>query len=179
MAVSIRAEVDARDLARVMRVLKSVDKSLADDLKNTIKPALDPIAKQIGARVNSTPAPMSGMTKIPGRNPGRYEWAPGRISVSVTPGFSFKSPNLVTIRFATPKDRAGIPIAENAGSKSQGKNIQGQLFIKRIMTVVEGWPNGGRFLYRTFMPYKPHIYTLAENLVIRWTEKTNRELESR
>lgn len=179
MGVSLRAEVNARDIAYVMRVLKRVDKSLADEFKQTIKPAITPLANMIGNKVNASRPPMSGMTAERIGKPSRYEWAKGRITVSVTPGFSRRSPDLVQIRFRTPTDKAGIAIAENAGSLTGGKNIQGQRFIQQIVNVVPGWPNGGRYLYRMFMPYKPHILRLGENILNRWTERVNRELESR
>jgi len=172
MGFNARAEVDAKDFARVMRVIKSIDKDLANELSRTIKPAITPIAKMIEARVNSSRAPMSGMNK-----PGRLRWNKLSATVRVTGGFSWKSPNLVTIDFAKPS-AAGIALVENAGSKTSGNSLRGQLFIRRVQSVVPGWDNGGRYLYRAFMPYKSAVYGLAENLVERWIARVNRKLES-
>lgn len=179
MSLDLRVEVDARDIARVARVLKSVDSSLIDELRTSMKSSIVPIAKMIESRINSNSVPMSGMNREGKKKPNRYNWARVRTTVSVTPGYSKKSPNLVTIKYAVPTNRVGLAIAENAGSKSNGKNIQGQMFIRRIATVVPGWPNGGRYVYRAFMPYRPHVFRLAENILMRWVDKTNRELESR
>lgn len=179
MSLGVRAEVDARDVARVVRILKGVDKSLVTELRSSMKSGILPIARAIEGRVNSNSAPMSGMNREGVTKPNRYRWGKVRASVSVTPGYSRRSANLVTIKYAVPKNAVGLSIAENAGSKSQGKNIQGQMFIRRIAEVVPGWPKGGRYLYRAFMPYKPHVYDLAKNILVRWSAKTNRELEAR
>jgi hypothetical protein len=172
MGFNARAEVDARDFARVIRVIKSIDKDLANELSRTIKPAITPIAKMIEARVNANRPPMSGMLR-----PGPKQWNKLGATVRVTGGFSWRSPNLVTIDFSKPS-AAGVAIAENAGSKSAGNSLRGQLFIRRIQTVVPGWDNGGRYLYRAFMPYQSAVYGLAENLVERWIARVNRKLES-
>jgi len=172
MSVSVRPEVNARDIAKVARVLRSVDKNLIDDLRKPMKAAITPIAGMIQNRVNANPAPMSRMTK-----PGRLQWKKLTARVSITPGYSRKSPNLVTIDMGK-SNAAGVAIAENAGSKSAGKSARGQIFIRQLKTVVPGWDNGGRFVYRAFMPYKLPIYRLAENILERWTESTNRKLEN-
>jgi hypothetical protein len=128
----------------------------------------------IEARVNANRVPMSGMASWK-----KKPWRPLSGVVRVTPGYSWKSPNLVEIDFEKSSSAApGIAIAENAGSKTSGNGLRGQLFIRRLQTVVPGWDNGGRYLYRAFMPYKPAIYKLTENLVERWIARVNRKLES-
>jgi hypothetical protein len=172
MGVGVRAEVNARDFARVVRVLRRVDKTLVDDLRDGFKSGILPIGKQIEARVNAVAAPMSGMN----RN-GRTRWSPLTAKVSTTPGYSRKYTSLVALQF-TPKGGAGLAIAENAGSKSPGKTRNGVFFIRRLVAVVPGWDNGGRFLYRAFMPFKNDLYQLGENILDRWITKTNIELEN-
>ena len=176
MAVSIRAEVDARDMARVVRVLKNLDASLVTELRSSMKSGILPIAQNIMQRANSYPVPFSGMERGT-----RTRWGALRVSaskISVTPGRSRKSPNLVTINFDG-KNAVGLAISENAGTKSSGKTKSGQFFIQRLNAVVPGWQNGGRFLYRAFMPYQPHVYRLADSIMQRWINKTNQELEAR
>lgn len=174
--MSVRAEVDARDMARVARVLRKLDTSLVDELRSSMKQGILPIAEQIAKRANSYPIPMSGMA-----NNGRTKWGALKVSaskISVTPGRSKKSPNLVTINFDG-KKAVGLAIAENAGTRTSGNGLRGQYFIARINSMVPGWHNGGRFLYRAFMPYQPHVYRLADNILKRWISKTNNELEMR
>ena len=176
MGVSLRAEVNAQDVARVARILRKVDASLVDDLRQTLRGPLFPIAQMIAARANAFSPPMSGMRA----DQGRTRWGALRITpskISVTPGRSKKSPNLVSMNFDGSR-AVGLAIAENAGTKTNGRPLRGQLFIARINSVVPGWQNGGRFLYRASMPYQPHVYRLAASLVERWAEKTNRELEA-
>jgi hypothetical protein len=174
MAVSFRAEVDARDMARVARVLNRVDKSLIDELRSSMKSGIMPIGQLIAARVNAGGIPLSGMSH---RGPTR--WLPVKVSaqkVSVTPGVSRKNTNLVTLNFYN-KQARGLAIAENAGSRSAGESPQGKAFIRNLNAVVSDWPNGGRFLYRAYMPFKPHVEKLGENILKRWIAKTNKEIE--
>jgi hypothetical protein len=176
MSVSIRAHVDAQDMARVNRILRSVDTSLTDELRSSMKRGILPVAEMIAKRANSYSVPMSGM-----RNQGRTTWGALRVSaskISVTPGRSRKSPSLVTINFDGRK-AVGLAIAENAGTKTGGNGLRGQLFIARINSMVPGWQNGGRYLYRAFMPYQSHVYRLGESILQRWISKTNMELEAR
>lgn len=175
----MRAEVDAQDIARVVRVLRKVEPSLVAELRTSMKSGILPIARSIEARVNSNPVPLSGMNRESATRTNRYRWAKAKASVSVTPGYSRRSANLVTIQYRVPKDRAGLAIAENAGTKSRGATPQAQFFIRRIEEVAPGWPKGGRFLYRAFMPYKSAVYGLGENILKRWIAKTNQELEAR
>lgn len=181
MSVTIRAEVDAGDIARVARVLRNIEPDLIADLRQTMRGPLFPIAQRIAARANSYPVPMSGMLRAGVRKPIRTVWGALRITpskISVTPGRSRRSPSLVTMNFDGSR-AVGLVIAENAGTKTQGSSLRGKLFIERINATVPGWQNGGRYLYRAFMPYKSHVYQLGENLLQRWIAKTNRVLESR
>jgi len=174
MGVSFTAEVDARDMARVARVLNRVDKSLIDELKSSMKAGIVPIGQLIAARVNAGGVPLSGMGH---RGPTR--WLPVKMSVqkvAVTPGMSHKNPNLVTMNFYN-KQARGLAIAENAGSKTAGSSPQGKAFIRNLNVIVSDWPQGGRFLYRAYMPFKPHVVNLGANILKRWIAKTNKEIE--
>lgn len=171
--MSIRAEVDAREVAKVIRVLKTIDKSLALKLSREMKSRIKPIAREVAQKMNSQPAPMSGMA-----NPRwKKHWKPVQPTVRATPGYSWKSPDLVTIDFNKP-EAAGIAIAENAGSKTNGNSLRGQLFIRRINQVVPNWPNGGRYLYRSFQPYQIDVYNLGKTILEEWIEEVNEKLES-
>jgi len=181
MAVSFRAEVDARDMARVNRFLRDVDKTIVDELRSSMKAGIFPIAKQIAAKANSFSVPMSGMSREGVRKPNRTQWGALRVTpskISVTPGKSKKNPNLVTIKFDGTK-AVGMVIADQAGTKTRGNGLRGQFFIERLNNVVPGWQRGGRYLYRAFMPYQPYVYRLGESILQRWIAKTNRELEAR
>jgi hypothetical protein len=181
MSVSIRAFVDAQDMARVNRILRSVDTSLTDELRSSMKRGILPVAEMIAKRANSYSVPMSGFSREGVRKPNRTQWGALRVSaskISVTPGRSRKSPSLVTINFDG-KKAVGLVIAENAGTKTGGNGLRGQLFVARINAMVPGWQNGGRYLYRAFMPYQSHVYRLGESILQRWISKTNMELEAR
>lgn len=171
-----KPELDARDVARVMRVLRSVDKELVADLRTSLRTDLKPVGKAIESKINGLRAPMSGMMREGVRKPNRTAWGRVSSSVSITPGTSRRNTNIVSININASK-AVGIAIAENAGTKSRGKDARGASFIRRIEWVVPGWPNGGRFVYRTFMPFKSSVYAMATDIINRWSEKTSRELE--
>jgi hypothetical protein len=171
MATSLRPEVDARDFARVTRILRSIDKDLIADLRAPMKEAIAPLAKMVVNRANSFPVPMSGMSR-----PGPKQFAPVFATTHITPGFSRKNPNLVEIKIK-PTGGAGMFIADMAGRVSAGKSPQGMSMIRTLNTVVPGWHRGGRYIYRAFMPYRQTLYNLANNILNRWVDGTNRKLE--
>lgn len=172
MSMDMRPEVNARELAKVARVLRGIDKNLIADLRDPMKKAVAPLGKMVASRANANPAPMSGMTRV-----GPKQFSPVSSSVGVTPGFSHKNPNLVEIRLKT-RGGAGMIIADMAGRVTSGKTPQGQSFIRTLNKVIPGWQNGGRYIYRSFMPYQGTLYTLAENILNRWIDSTNRKLEN-
>lgn len=174
--LTAKLELDAQDVARVMRVLRSVDNSLVAELRTSLRSDLNPVAKALASRVNASPAPMSGMLRDGVRKPNRTAWGKVSSSVSITPGSSRKNKNVVSINVNASK-AVGVAIAENAGSKTRGKDLRGALFIRRIEWAVPGWPNGGRYVYRLFMDYKPFVYETSKNIVNRWADKTSLELE--
>lgn len=179
MSASLIATVDARDMARVSRVLRSVDKELMNDLKRSMVPDLGGIAKQIAAEASSNGAPMSGMS----RGKGSTQWGPVRGSLSVTPGRSRGGwGNLATMEFRAPSGKRGLYIAEfagTAGMKWSKQPKRGPLFVARLNLAVPGWTQGGRFIYRAFMPKKNVIYIRAQMYVAAWADKVSRDLESR
>lgn len=178
-AVSIQASVDSRDMARVTRVLNQVDKSIVQELRTTMRRALKPLGEQIAARANSQPVPMSGLTAEKAK--GKWRWGKLKVSVSVATGFSRKSNTLVSLNYNAAGPAVGIYIAERAGSKNLqwSKNIdKGMRFVRRLNYVVPGYEKGGRYMFRASLPYHKHINRLGENLLERWIERTNRELEN-
>jgi hypothetical protein len=178
MVVSVRAEVDARDMARVARVLRRVDKELLNDLGRSMRTGIGGTAQQISASANANGAPLSGMTN----HNGATKWGPVKASISTRPGRSrFGWGDLVTINMDAGRTSRGMYISEFAGSKNaNGSSIdaRGPWFVGMLNLRVPGWSKGGRFVYRAFMPYKVSIYNLAENLLEKWTNRVNVELEN-
>jgi hypothetical protein len=177
MATSLRPEVDARDMAKVARILRKVDKELLNDLGRSMRSGIGGTAQQISASANANGAPLSGMTN----HNGATKWGPVKASISTRPGRSrFGWGDLVTINMDAGRTSRGMYIAEFAGSKNpNGDTIsaRGGWFIGMLNVRVPGWSKGGRFIYRAFMPYKLSIYNLAENLLDDWTRRVNNELE--
>jgi len=178
MPATLRAEVDAQDMARVARVLRSVDRDLINDLKRSMKPDLESIAKQIATEASANGAPMSGM-----RHNGNTKWGPVRGSLSVTPGRSRGGwGNLATLEFRAGKTRRGLYIAEFAGtanlawSKNPRKGIP---FVEQLNRAVPNWKKGGRYIYRAFMPKQTIIYLRAQIYVSSWAKRVTAALEAR
>jgi hypothetical protein len=174
MSSGMKLEVDSREIAKVMRVLRTLDKDLVKDLRPNLKNAINPYAKATAARINSERAPMSGMLKY-----SRVMWGGSvKSKTSVTPGFSRKSPNLVEVAITPAAGMPGVVIADFAGRKTQGKSLRGRLFIQQLNRVIPGWSRGGRIIYKAFMPYKPHVMSSAERIVNSWTEDVSRKLDT-
>lgn len=177
MSVSLRAEVDARDMARVASVLRKVDRELLNDLGRSMRSGLGGTAKEIAAKANANGAPLSGMTN----NNGATKWGNVRATISTRPGRNrFGWGDLVTINVDAGRNARGMYIAEFAGSKNPNgspTDARGPWFVGMLNIRVPGWQKGGRYVYRAFMPFKDNIYRLAESLVERWTDRVSEELE--
>lgn len=178
MPATLRAEVDAQDMARVARVLRSVDRELMNDLKRSMVPDLGNIAKQIAIQASANGAPMSGM-----RHRGNTKWGPVRGSLSVTPGRSRGGwGNLATMEFRAGKTNRGLYIAEFAGSaglKWSKNPRKGIPFVEQLNRAVPGWDKGGRYIYRAFMPKQTIIYVRAQMYVAAWANRVTAALEAR
>jgi hypothetical protein len=177
MSMSVRAEVDARDIARVARVLRKVDKELLNDLGRSMRSGIGGTARDIAAKANANGAPLSGMR---GHN-GNTKWGNVRASVSTRPGRMRSGwGDLVTINVDAGKTSRGMYISEFAGSKNPNGSpfdARGPWFVGMLNLRVPGWDKGGRYVYRAFMPFKDNIYRLAESLVEKWSERVSGELE--
>lgn len=174
MSSGMKLEVDSREIAKVMRVLRTLDKDLLADLRPNLRNAIKPYAQATAARINSQRAPLSGMLKYSSKMWGGSV----KSKTSVTPGFSRRSPNLVEIAIIPPAGMPGVVIADFAGRVSQGKSLRGRLFIQNLNRVIPGWSRGGRIIYKAFMPYKPHVNSSAERIINAWTEDVSRKLDA-
>ena len=175
MSGGVKLEVDSREIAKVMRVLRTLDKDLVADLRPNLRSAIKPYADATAARINSQRAPMSGMLKYSSKM-----WGPVKAKVSISTAASTrKNPNLIDIAIQPAAGMPGVAIADMAGRVTQGKSLRGSLFIQQLNLVVPGWSRGGRIIYKAFMPYKPHVYSSAARIVNAWADGVSRKLESR
>lgn len=176
MVMSLMAEVNRDDIAYVVRVLRSVDKELVNDLKRSMKPEFQAMAKRIAADASANSAPMSGMR----RGQGNTKWGGITGTLAVTPGKSAR--HLVTLNFQASKTARGLYIAEfagTAGMKYSKFPIRGPLFVAQLNAAVTGWNEGGRYIYRAFMPLKNDLYRMAQEKVEAWSEKVSADLAVR
>jgi hypothetical protein len=174
MSSGMKLEVDSREIAKVMRVLRTLDKDLVADLRPNLRNAVTPYAKATASRINSQRAPMSGMLKYSSKMWGSVK---SKVSIS-TAGSTRKNPNLVEISMIPAAGMPGVVIADMAGRVTKGKSLRGQLFIQQLNRVIPGWSRGGRIIYKAFMPYKPHVNSSAERIINAWTEDVSRKLDA-
>jgi hypothetical protein len=178
MSVGWRAEVNARDMQRVSRVLNSVNKELMADLRKNMRGAIKPTADQIAKISNSEGGALSGAR----RSKGRTRWQPVKGVVAISPGRGKRGwTPLVAMEFysgAKTKGPAGYFIQEFAGYKNPaGSTASGRAMIATLNVRVPGWGKGGRFVYRAFQPFKREVYHKAKAIMVDWTRRTTRELE--
>ena len=106
-------KVPSEDIRKALRILKTLDKGMADQLRTDIKSDLKPYADKIAGKVPTTP-PLSGMA-----HSGRTRWTGAKGSVSFTPG-TFKPGRefqpLIKIVLQGRSKGSGFDIAEIAGS---------------------------------------------------------------
>lgn len=176
MTVSLRAEVDARDMANVAKILRRVDKELLNDLGRSMRSGIGGTARQIADSANRNGAPLSGMT----RHNGATKWGNVKATISTRPGRSrFGWGDLVTINVDAGRNSRGMYISEFAGSKNPNgspTDARGPWFVGMLNIRVPGWQKGGRYVYKAFMPFKDNIYKLAESLAEKWLDRVDREL---
>ena len=174
MSSGMKLEVDSREIAKVMRVLRTLDKDLVADLRPNLRNAIKPYANATAARINSQRAPLSGMLKYSSKM-----WGPVKAKVSISTAASTRNnPNLIDISITPAAGMPGVVIADFAGRVSQGKSLRGRLFIQNLNRVIPGWSRGGRIIYKAFMPYKPHVNSSAERIINAWTEDVSRKLDA-
>lgn len=174
MSSGMKLEVDSREIAKVMRVLRTLDKDLVKDLRPNLRSAVKPYADATAARINSQRAPMSGMLKYSSKM-----WGPVKSKVSISTAASTRNnPNLIEVSMTPAAGMPGVAIADMAGRVSQGKSLRGRLFIQQLNRVIPGWSRGGRIIYKAFMPYKPHVNSSAARIINAWSEGVSRKLDS-
>lgn len=174
MSSGMNLEVDSREIAKVMRVLRTLDKDLVKDLRPNLRSAVKPYAEATAARINSQRAPLSGMLKYSSKM-----WGPVKAKVSISTAASTRNnPNLIDISMMPASGMPGVPIADMAGRVTQGKSLRGRLFIQNLNRVIPGWSRGGRIIYKAFMPYKPHVNIATARIIDAWTDGVTRKLDA-
>ena len=165
--------LDAKDVRRVLNVLKTVSPTITKDLRTDLRSRLGPIAKQVTADLGgrSNP-PLSGFA-----NNGATSWSGTRTSISFTPGNSRTGANsLVAVRVTPLGQKRGIFIAELAGSRSSGLSARGANLISVLNSRQPMRGRGGRYIYNKFRELRPQVVTLATSILNNTFEKFAKEL---
>ena len=178
----IRPEIDAEELRKAVKVLRTIDKTIVQDLSKGLKTEIKPVGEMVAREVNDRGAPLSGFNY-----PARTMWQPVKSKVSVTPGRSrskggMKTVAAIDITSGGGKGKGveapGYAIVEIAGHKSQGHTPQGRKMINVLNQRSPGWPNGGRFAYKAFRAHAHDVYVVAKRVINDWVNETNKKLEN-
>ena len=165
--------LDAKDVRRVLNVLKTVSPTITKDLRTDLRSKLGPVSKDVTADLGdrSNP-PLSGFA-----NSGATSWSGTRTSISFTPGKSRSGGNsLVSIRVTPLGKRRGIYIAELAGSRSSGLSARGANLISVLNSRKPMKGRGGRYIYNKFRELRPEVITLATSILNGTFTKLAKEL---
>jgi hypothetical protein len=167
-------KLDAADVAKTFRILRNVDPNLVKELRSELKSELTPLAKSIAAKYP---------TQIPDKLYGfqwsysSWYWGKAVGSVRLTTGRSRKrsgASNLVSLSMGY---RSATPYAiDMIGRASTGSTPQARKLYETVNKLFPNWPNGGRVFYKPFKDARPNIAKHAENIINRWSDKVNREL---
>ena len=177
-------ELNADDVSRTFRILRNVDPDLVKELRKELRSDMNPVAKAIAAKYPAGPT-LSGFEQTY----GRWGWDKVSGTVKVTPGKSRKGAganNLVSLsmnyKSATPfvLDMIGRKPGDigNYDSKRYKNKPygQGRALYENIQRKFPSWPNGGRIFYKEFKKHRFIVVASATNIINRWTDKVNREL---
>ena len=164
--------VGTENVAQTFRVLRKIDPDLVKELRQELQSDLKPLAKAIAAKYPSQPT-LSGFE----RAYGRWGWDRVTGTVKITPGKTRKGAgrnNLVSLsmnyKTATPF------VLDMIGRKNPGISPQGRALYDQIQKQFPSWPNGGRIFYKPFKAARAQVVDSATNIINRWTDKVNREL---
>lgn len=164
-------EVDAKEVRKVLSVLKKIEPESAKALRSGLKKELIPLASQIAQAVPVVP-PLSGLG-----NAGATGWGPVTGKVSFTPGKSrTNATSLVSIRIDAGKKR-GFYIAELAGSRSSGNTNSGRALIEQLNTRSPMKGRGGRYAYKQFRFIRPDAVRIATDILNNAFKDLERKLD--
>lgn len=152
--------VDAAEFRKVLKVLKTIEPDSQKKLGQSLKSQLQPMANQIASTIPMEP-PLSGFGNL-----GRTGWGNVRGKTSFTPGRSRRNAtNLVSIRIDAGESRAGVMIAELAGSRSNGKTASGEAMISKLNDRKPMKGRGGRYAYSQFRFLRPDVVRIATDII--------------
>lgn len=170
-------KLDANQVRKALRLLKSIDEEAVKDLRKDLKTRLSPFATQIAnAAPPPTSPPLSGMA-----NKGRLGWGDRRGSVGFTPGKNrANANNLVAIRISPvpiATGQAGFMLAELAGTRSSGLTPSGQNLVSVLGARAPLPGKGGRYFYKQFRLLRPDIVKLSESILNSTFDRIDAELK--
>lgn len=177
----IRPEVDAQGIRDTVRILRSIDRSLVNDMSKKMRTEIKPVGNEISNEVNSVGPPLSKFAY-----PSRTMWEPVKSRVSVRPGKTLRGwGDLVAIEIFSGssakgkgKEAPGYAIADLAGWKSSGNTPQGRAMIRNLNNKHASWPKGGRIVYKIFKSKAHDSYVIAKRVLEDWTKDVNKKLEN-
>lgn len=152
-------KVDAKELRKVLRVLKTVEPTTTKDLRAKLRSSLTGVAKTVAAEVPRE-APLSGL-----RKQNKWGWQPKGGSIGFTPGTSRKNAtSLVSIRvsYGTKGIPFGVWIAEHA---RESRSLRGADLIRGLnrRRAIKG--KGGRYAYDKFRTLRPEVVKTATKIL--------------
>jgi hypothetical protein len=170
--VNFEMQLNADDVSRTFRVLRNIDPDLVKELRQELRSDMNPLAKAIAAKYPSGPT-LSGFEQTY----GRWGWDKVSGTVKVTPGKSRKGAGANNLVSLSMNYKTATPfVLDMIGRKNPGISPQGRALYDQIQKQFPAWPNGGRIFYKPFKAAREQVVGSATNIINRWTDKVNREL---
>ena len=164
--------VGTENVAQTFRVLRKIDPDLVKELRQELQSDLKPLAKAIAAKYPSQPT-LSGFE----RAYGRWGWDRVTGTVKITPGKTRKGAGRNNLVSLSMNHKTATPfVLDMIGRKNPGISPQGRALYDQIQKQFPAWPNGGRIFYKPFKAARAQVVDSATNIINRWTDKVNREL---
>jgi hypothetical protein len=165
-------KLDAADVAKTFRILRNVDPNLVKELRKELRSDMNPVAKAIAAKYPTSPT-LSGFEQTY----GRWGWDRVAGTVKITPGKSRRGAGANNLVSLSMNYKTATPfVLDMIGRRNPGISPQGQALFRAINEQFPAWPNGGRIFYKPFKAAREQVVGSATNIINRWTDKVNREL---
>jgi len=162
-------KLDARDLQRALRALRSIEKDHVKQLRAELKGGVQGVADRTAKAMPQSPT-LSGFARSPG-------WGTPQGKVSFTPGRSRKNGNkLLAVKITSSKE-GSILISEFAGNKSKGKTATGRSMIESLNNIKPIMlRREGRFAYPHFRTERKTVFQDAKQIIEKYMDIVERQL---
>ena len=157
--------IDVSALRALNRKLNELDPDLRKQVGKDIKSAVAPQVSEIQKLVSAFNPPRGMLHN------GRTAWGAPKVSAYATPGGGRGSVARIEI-YGPARARAGVKIADLAGTRGEIKTVQGARLIEKLNSLapLSAGGRGGRLGWANFIRSRPRLIAEVEKVLDRFAK---------